>query len=641
MNKTVSVLLLIILMGALGQFNAFGSVRANVSVQSRTIYVGPNGNFTTISAAVANATAGDTIIVANGTYREQVLINKSLSLVGQNRNNTIIDAGGANYAVQITASNVTLSGFTLRNQTTDPTQGPGGLWLNGVSTVVSNVTIANCTVINSMFAVWFSFASNNTFRENDFVNNSYDFGFTGELPRYFVEDMDTSNRVDGKPVYWLFKKNGFTVPSDAGVVIAVNSTNITVKDLAFNRNGRSVFFTNTNSSVVENVSTSGSLFGIWLEYSFNDTIRDNTVFNSSLEYGISLTESDGNLVIGNNVSRSGFDLKLVTSHYNRIIGNILSNSTDIYGLMLDRGCLHNYISDNIIRYNTWAGIGFDDSSNYNVVTRNLIEYNTGYTGGFELSDASNYNLITENTFKQNSYGITSSSSDQPGVSVNDMIYKNNFLNNTVQVANLAVPYNLFSTWDNGAEGNYWSNFTGIDANLNGIIDSPYNVSAYVSLFTRYFNTDHYPLMEPWSQNRTYQVTVGNTTFDVIMQSNSTIGGFTFNQSQKYIAFNVTGPAGAKGFCNVTIPKLLLNVTVISQWMVMIDDNPTAPVFQDNPTNTTFYLTYGFTTHQIRIKGTNAYPEFPFPFVLVLLLVLATLSVAVLRRKCVKGIGSNP
>ena len=634
LKQIIVILFLALMLGTLMGFKSVSSVKTNVLIMDpRVIYVGP-GNFSTIQAAINNATAGDTILVANGTYKEQITINKTLSLIGQNRSNTVIDANGSDYAVKIVSSNVTLSGFTIRNQSgADPTQGPGGIWINGFSSTVSNVTIANCTVTKSLYAVWFSTTSNNIFKGNEFANNSYDFGFTGELPKYFVQKMDTSNKVNGRAVYWLVKQNGFTVPSDAGVVVAVDSTNILVRNAAFNHNGRSVLFANTNSSIVENVTATNSMFGIVLGYyCTNDKIRDNIVFNCSLEYGIALTNSSNNTIYNNNVSRCGYDLKLVSSSQNKIIANTLTNSTDIYCLMLDRGSLYNYVSGNTVGFNQhFAGIALDDQSNGNTFTHNLIEFNTGSTGGLELSDGDCYNLITENTFYNNSYGITSTSSDKPYLHVINTIYKNNFLNNTVQAANLPSPNNLYSTWDNGAEGNYWSNYAGTDLNKDGIGDTPYVIDTY--------NTDHYPLKEPWSQNRTYPVIVGNKTFFISLTSNSTIGGFNFSPTlpNPRVAFNVTGPTGAKGFCNITIPKLLLNVTVYpSEWIITMDGNLTSPIvgenIGENSTHTFFYLTYNFTTHQIYIKGTNAYPEFPVQTILLLVLLFATLSVAVLRRK---------
>ena len=85
---------------------------------------GSSGCYTTIGAAVAAAAAGDTIQVANGTYREDVVITKSLSLLGANENNTTIDAAGKSNGIFINGmssapnagvSGVAISGFTVEN----------------------------------------------------------------------------------------------------------------------------------------------------------------------------------------------------------------------------------------------------------------------------------------------------------------------------------------------------------------------------------------------------------------------------------------------------------------------------------------------------------------------------------------------
>jgi parallel beta-helix repeat protein len=68
--------------------------------------------FATISAAVAAAPVGGTVVVCSGTYREDVLINKALTLVGQD---ATIDATGLENAVQVVASHVSVSGLALLN----------------------------------------------------------------------------------------------------------------------------------------------------------------------------------------------------------------------------------------------------------------------------------------------------------------------------------------------------------------------------------------------------------------------------------------------------------------------------------------------------------------------------------------------
>ncbi len=82
---------------------------------------GTGGCYATISAAVAAASPGSTIKVWPGTYKEDVVIGKSLSLLGSGSANTIINAAGLNNAIYVDGldnpglSNVIVSGFTLEN----------------------------------------------------------------------------------------------------------------------------------------------------------------------------------------------------------------------------------------------------------------------------------------------------------------------------------------------------------------------------------------------------------------------------------------------------------------------------------------------------------------------------------------------
>jgi len=480
MQKTVLMLLLIIVLGGLLRFNAFDFVKAEVSqFDPNVIYV--PGNFSTIQEAVNNATSGDTILVANGTYKEQITIDKPLELIGENRSNTIIDANGAGYVVKITSNNVTLSGFAMQNAT--DSNAWGGIWLNNAS----NTTIINCAVTRCLFAVWFSNALNSIFRENEFTNNNYDFGFlSGTSPVYFVQNIDTSNTVNGKPIYWLIKQHNLTVPSDAGMVAAINCTDITVKDATFVNNGRSVMLVCTNNSLIENVTTSNSYVGISLLYSYNNIICNNTAYNIP-QFGIVLTHSNNNMIYYNNASYCSFNLKLVTSHQNKITTNTLTCATRYHGLVLDAGCLYNIISGNIVSFNENGGIELDDNSDWNTLTHNFIEANMGAFGGIDLSDGSNDNIITENTIINNLIGIRAVSAENTDT-CKSTVYKNNFINNTIQTSHDVYTKN--HTWDNGSEGNYWSDYAGDDINPHdGIGDTPHIIDSQ--------NQDNYPLMSPY------------------------------------------------------------------------------------------------------------------------------------------------
>ena len=70
--------------------------------------------FKTIKDALNISSSETTIYVFNGKYNEILYINRSINLVGENKNNTIIDGMGKESIIYISADNVTISGFTIQ-----------------------------------------------------------------------------------------------------------------------------------------------------------------------------------------------------------------------------------------------------------------------------------------------------------------------------------------------------------------------------------------------------------------------------------------------------------------------------------------------------------------------------------------------
>ena len=162
---------------AAGQTNgagiaAFGGTWhvAAVAAGGMTLYVSPTGSssgadtscstaaYTKINDAVSAASAGDTVIVCAGTYKEDVAISRALTLSGQSADTTIIDATGLDNGIKIAASNVIVSGFTVENATGEgilaqqpnPVKGP---MIQGIQLYtgapITNVVIGHNTVENN------------------------------------------------------------------------------------------------------------------------------------------------------------------------------------------------------------------------------------------------------------------------------------------------------------------------------------------------------------------------------------------------------------------------------------------------------------------------------------------------------------
>ena len=139
----------------------------------RTIIV-PD-DFPTIQAAINNANAGDTIFVKAGTYalNGQILINKPLSLIGENANTTIIDQqplpyGGA--SIEVTADNVTVSGFTIQNYDTGIVVG-SGYGYPDIDNTVQKCHIQGNKLLNGNYGIRVEGGIGFTIANNTILNN--------------------------------------------------------------------------------------------------------------------------------------------------------------------------------------------------------------------------------------------------------------------------------------------------------------------------------------------------------------------------------------------------------------------------------------------------------------------------------------
>ncbi len=169
-------------------------------------------------------------------------------------------------------------------------------------------------------------------------------------------------------------------------------------------------------------------------------------------------------------------------------------------------------------------------------------------------------------------------------------------------------------FDNGYEGNYWSDYVGQDLKGTGIGSPSYNISAGGTYYH-----DYYPLMQPWSEtrlyNRTWMDSQGRdfqSAIKLSTESNSTLSSsVSFTKydtvlvgvsyfSKGEISLNAT--AGYEGFLNITIPRNWLD----GIFNVSINGgNCSCWVETHNMTCSSTYITFGQGTCTIRIEGLEA------------------------------------
>jgi len=559
-------------------------------------------NYTTIQAAInaPETLDGHTIFVEEGIYYEWIDVEKSLSLVGEERETTTIDGLGIEGPlVRVTANNVNISRFTVRNSDTSIEPSPG-IYLNHVF----GCNISNNIVENTSCAIFLGGWSPNNLVSNNIVrNNNRGIELSTDSSRNILSEnvmanneefgisiMDNDNNIlignnisdCGFGIYMMDSFNNslsgnrmihnefdlyvhatfdvriesFVHNIDASNLIdekpvyyLINQRNIVINS-SFSTEIGYLALINSTDITVKKVSSSGNGQGLLLAYTNNSSIIDSAFTCNN--GGIELYGSCNNSVVGNRIEQNSFGIYIINSSENSIFNN--------------------RISDNF--------------------------------AAFRIRESTE-NIFCENTIIDNKHGVY-----MDNLLKNNIFYHNNFINNTQHIK----PYEDGNAWDNGYEGNYWSDYSGTDSNCDGICDIPYVIAKY--------NLDRYPLMGMF---HSFNTSLGK---HVNVISNSTIENFEYFESSSMIRMYVSGEP-AYGFCRACIPHELMNVTSIS---VIINDGATTTLHSnytlyDNGTHRWIYFAYEHSILEIIII-----PEFLSMMILPLFMIATLLAVILYRRK---------
>jgi parallel beta-helix repeat protein len=273
-------------------------------------------DYATIQQAIDKANPGDTIEVASGTYNEELKITKSVRLVGDGISKTILT--GDKTIIFVDADNVEIRGLSVRD---------------------------------GNYGIFLSYCQNAMLRDNEMSGNRWNFGVWGASVSEFVHDIDSSNKVDGKALYYWTNRNGGQVPKDAGYVALVNSTGVLVKDATLTSNEQGVLLVSTTNSIVENVTAYGNDEGIDSRWSSNNTIRKSR-FHTINWRAFYLDQSHNNSIYENTVLNSKYGLLVQSStgntfYHNNIVNNVDQVYTDLSSNSWDNDELKegNYWSD--------------------------------------------------------------------------------------------------------------------------------------------------------------------------------------------------------------------------------------------------------------------------------------------------------
>jgi len=402
---------------------------------SGTIYIRSDG----IVEGTDKIQRNGNVYIFTGNIYDSLVVERD-NIVVDGRGYTLQGTGTDNGIDLSERKNVTVKNFEINQFET-------GIYIYDYSDPCSN-TISGNIIKNNSYGIYIESSNNNTisgnnltnndygifvaahfnvFRNNRMVDNEQNLIVHGGDPADLTQYMDTSNTVNGKPVYYWVEEKDKTVPSDAGYVALTRCTNITVQNLNLANNGQGILLASTTNSTIIRNNIKDNDAGIILWDSLNSTIFENVIANNGIGIridGIFPIYSQNNRIYGNNITNNGTGMYIWDSSNNTIYRNHIANN----------GCGIHII-----------GLG--------------------------------------------------------GEVANNLIHQNNFVNNTADVPGywhmivfeeVWVPPQR-NVWDDGKEGNYWSDYvtrypnaTGTDG--SGIWDTPYNISEN--------NQDNYPLMNP-------------------------------------------------------------------------------------------------------------------------------------------------
>jgi len=342
------------------------------TASAKTWYVdddgGPGIDFTKIQQAVDAASDDDTIFVYSGTYNEQVIVNKKLTLTGIEMpfvNSESIMLHDLLGAIAITADRCTIDGFKVT----------GGMshWSYGIE-VKSDYNIISNNVIfsNTGNGITLGDSSNNLILNNTISDND-----GGCIGLYGSSDNNTllNNTVSN---------------SDDGIVVMSSSNNTIKNNYVVSIGwGGIVLYASYNTIINNNLSNS--------EINLEGNSSYNIIMNNTLFSGcISVDDCLYNTISNNTVHYSEYDsIELKNSHYNFIVYNNIFNSYDD-GIQVYNSS-DNSITNNTIYLSSEVGIVIWNSSN-NVITNNVV-YSNGDTGIY--IENSNNNQIYHNNLINN------------------------------------------------------------------------------------------------------------------------------------------------------------------------------------------------------------------------------------------------
>jgi len=276
LRRTASAIMLTLLLASMLTL-AFNIQPVKAEPKTWTVDDDGPADFRTIQEAINAASSEDSIYVKNGTYYENVVVNKSLSLVGENRDATIVDGRGVTHVVHVIANKTLFREFTVQNSNMDEY----GIYLD----YSFNCSVSDNIVRNAGQGIRLYYSDLDTISRNNISNNS-----EGIVLRHTLGDN-------------IINANVIHNNTEGILLIEVHSNNIS-NNIIHNNNEGIVSVGSYFNDFSKNQIATNVMHGIWLQSSGYNILRANNITGNEYNLGVEGGGGEGILELINDIDTS-------------------------------------------------------------------------------------------------------------------------------------------------------------------------------------------------------------------------------------------------------------------------------------------------------------------------------------------------
>ena len=546
-------------------------------------------HFRTIQDGINSTDSGEFVFVYNGTYYENVFIDNSIILIGEDRNNTIIDGGGSGTVLNIYVDSVTIKGFTIRNSGNEPDN-------KGIYSYSDGISIVDNNIISNYYGIHFQISSNNLISGNMITENMWGIGFSWYMSDNTITENEILNNNIGIWMYYscnnnIVYDNIVSENNDYGIVLYTSCTSNIIYDNNIINNFQginlwsscnnnifyhNIFLNNTQNvydfcnNIWDNGYPSGGNY--WDDYigidedgdGIGDTPynipgvgnqdmcplmhydpRPDTVFIddnytastpgwsydhfNKIQYGIDMVQENGTVYVYNGT----YYENLIVNKTVDLIGEDKDNTVidgsgndDVVYITADAVTIHRFTIQN--SGSDWNNAGINVQSNFNLVSGNTIS--SSYIGIF--LDSSN-NILSSNTILSTWYGIYLDTSSNNNIVDNNInVYNSYGIRLSLSNNNCISDNNISNSNDGNGLLIYSSHDNEISGNniSNNYVGINLYFSSTNSIFVNTINSNHDEGLELWYSD-------SNIVYGNIIKENEDEGIYIYYSSLNKIFEN--------------------------------------------------------------------------------------------------------